>query len=237
MENTGRINGAKELAAQSWFGYGRWDAHYWFIGMEPGGDDGHAGYEAWERLGATELIDCRDHHLWKRDVLGIEDKNWTQWHEERSGTKTQPTWRRLIQTLLAFQEKPTDLQSVYDYQKYKFGRINGETAVLELGALHAPGLASSVDRESFRDERITILRERLIENQPVFALCYGLRFKEQFERVVGAPFDMNGLSWCGRTLCVLAPGPTSRPPSPGSRPEWWIDKGREMKTLVNRHEL
>lgn len=37
---------AKAAAAKSWFGYGRWNAKYWFIGMEPGGNDGHASYEA-----------------------------------------------------------------------------------------------------------------------------------------------------------------------------------------------
>lgn len=66
---------AKTLAAESWYGYGPWDAPYWFIGMEPGGDDTHASYEAWEALGGHELIDCREHHLWKRDVLGEEDPN------------------------------------------------------------------------------------------------------------------------------------------------------------------
>jgi len=29
---------AREMA-RSWFGYGRWSAPYWFVGMEPGGDD------------------------------------------------------------------------------------------------------------------------------------------------------------------------------------------------------
>lgn len=32
----------KVLAARNWFGYGRWDAPYWFLGMEPGGTDDHA---------------------------------------------------------------------------------------------------------------------------------------------------------------------------------------------------
>jgi hypothetical protein len=29
----------KALAAEQWFGYGRWAAPYWFVGMEPGGQD------------------------------------------------------------------------------------------------------------------------------------------------------------------------------------------------------
>lgn len=223
---------AKSAAAESWFGYGRWNAKYWFVGMEPGGDDGHASYDAWHDLGATELIDCREHHLWKRKVLGLEDRKWTRWHDDAPGRRTQPTWRRLIQLLLAFEGEPTDLDTVHEYQKHRLGRLDGETAVIELGALHAPGLATKVDRELHRESRISIIRARLIENKPAFAVCYGYAFANQYARVVGREFDANGFAWCGPTLCVLTPGPTSRPPSPAAHPAWWIEKGREMRLLV-----
>lgn len=65
----------KALAAESWFGYGRWDAKYWFVGMEPGGTDEVASYESWRRLGAGELIDCRQHHL---------DCGFTHWHGDNN---------------------------------------------------------------------------------------------------------------------------------------------------------
>ena len=87
---------AKAAAAESWFGYGRWNAKCWFIGMEPGGDDGHTSDEAWRHLGGTELIDCRAHHLWKREVLGLEDNKWTRWHDDAPGRRTQPKWRRVL---------------------------------------------------------------------------------------------------------------------------------------------
>ena len=219
----------KARAAECWFGYGRWDAPYWFIGMEPGGDDGHASYEAWQHLGGYELIDCREHHLWKRDVLGVEDPKWTQWHEERRGTKTQPTWRRLIQLLLAFKNEPADLEAAYDYQKYRFGRSYGETAVIELGALHAPGLSSEIDRETHREARIQVIRERLREFQPTFVVCYGYRFRAQFSRAVGGDFDDDLFCWQGSTLCVLAPGPTSRK---GAGAEQWVAKGRQIRDIV-----
>lgn len=223
---------AKALAAKSWFGYGRWDAPFWFIGMEPGGNDEHASYEAWLALGGTELIDCRAHHLWKRDALGIEDPLWTRWHDDGPGRRTQPTWRRLIQTLLGYKGLATDLDAVYKYQKYQLGALGGETAVVELGALHAPGLASDVDRSTFRDDRIRVLRARLDQYRPVFALCYGYGFSAQFERIAGR-FDAEGFVWHGATLCVLAPGPTSRFPSPAARPQWWVDIGRRMRVMID----
>lgn len=234
---------AKSLAAQAWFGYGRWDAPYWFIGMEPGGDDTHASYGAWEALGGHELIDCREHHLWKRNVLGEEDTRWTRWHDDTPGRRTQPTWRRLIQLLFGFENRSDvyaeDLNNVFEYQRYRLGRVDptvGETAVVELGALHAPGLATPIDRITYRDDRIEILAQRLIKFKPTFALCYGYKFEEQFERIVGDKFDNGGFRWRGSTLCALVPGPTSflrGRPTPWASPCWWIEKGRVMRTMVD----
>ena len=90
---------AKALAAESWYGYGRWDAPYWFVGMEPGGDDTHASYDAWldlsESKSGDELIDCRQHHQWQLQKHGIDNPDWTQWHRERPPNKLQATWRPL----------------------------------------------------------------------------------------------------------------------------------------------
>jgi hypothetical protein len=201
--------------------------------MEPGGTEDLASYEAWLRLGGRELIDCRAHHLWKRDVLGIEDREWTRWHDDLRGRGTQPTWRRLIQTLLAFKNEPTNLDAVYEYQKYKLGRLDGETAVVDLGALHAPNLRTIVDRDSFRNDRVALLHSRLLEHRPVFAICYGYGFADQYARVIGADFDSEGFAWCGPPLCVLTPGPTSRPPSPAAKPSWWIEKGHQMRAIID----
>lgn len=138
--------------------------------------------------------------------------------------------------MFAFEGLPTDLGSVLIYQHAKLGARDGDTAVVELGALHAPGLGTEVDRETFRKARIAILHERLKEHLPAFALCYGYGFRDQFERVVGAPFDAQGFAWCGRTLCVMAPGPTSflrGKPTPWAKPEWWFALGKQMRVMVN----
>ena len=148
---------AKDLAARSWFGYGRWDAPYWFIGMEPGGDDDAASYESWQRLGGGELIDCRQHHI---------DSGFMKWHgDDQHGT--QPTWRRLIQTdARVLEGLSAGLDDVLRYQHDGWGSTNDDTAVIEPGALHAA-----------RGERIAILHERLLQHQPVFAFCYGYGFR------------------------------------------------------------
>jgi len=221
-----RAGDPREAASRDWYGYGRWDAPYWFIGMEPGGDDDLKSYEAREALAPdrTGLIDCRRHHM------SSTDPKWTRWHRD-GPRRTQPTWRRLIQVLLGYKGEPTDLDSVCQYQRTDLGSLTGETAVVELGELHAPGLATKLDRETYRNGRIETLHDRLVEREPTFALCYGLTFREHFEKVVGSAFE-DGFTSCGPTLCVLTPGPTSARGDAWGRPEWWIAKGLEIRNRV-----
>jgi hypothetical protein len=91
--------------AREWYGYGRWDAPYWFIGQEPGMDpaennDLKPRCDAWIKLGAGELVDCQEHHF----GFGQYD-----WHREVPPPLLQPTWKHLIRLLLAYRsgKEPT----------------------------------------------------------------------------------------------------------------------------------
>ena len=208
----------KVLAARNWFGYGRWDAPYWFLGMEPGGTDDHASYETWKHLGGEELIGCREHHL---------KSGFIKWHQgERP--PTQSTWRRLIQLLLGFKGESATLDSVRMYQKNQWGALDGETAVLEISALHARGLSEDIERVTHRTERISTLNKRLKEHHPIFVIMYGLGYKGIYEQIVGEPFR-NGFAWQGSSLCALVEHPTARLGRPA---EWWIKKGREIRSMI-----
>ena len=222
------MNDPKALAARTWFGYGRWDAPYWFIGMEPGGTDDHASYEEWIRLGGTELIDCRAHHF------GTKFPKWHGGHRP----PTQPTWRRLIQLLLGYEGKPADLDAVSIYQRDSWGAVNGDAALLEVSALHAKNLATSVNRNAHREQRIGLLRERLETNRPKFVVFYGLGYGSIYEKIANTRFDANGYAWCGSTLCALVVGPTAPniPPEMKSA-EWWVAKGREMRAAVEERSV
>jgi len=63
--------------AQDFYGYGRWDAPYWFIGPEAGmGKDGKdnlvARYDSWKQLGCAPVVDCEKHH---------RGFGFTKWHD------------------------------------------------------------------------------------------------------------------------------------------------------------
>ncbi len=193
--------------------------------MEPGGTDDHASYEEWMRLGGTELVDCRAHHLGTK---------FTKWHGGHR-PPTQPTWRRLIQLLLGYKGKPADLDSVSIYQRDSWGTLNGDTALLEVSALHAKNLAATVDSNGHRDRRIAILKERLETNGPKFVVFYGFVYESIYEKIANTRFDANGYAWRGSTFCALVVGPTApNIPTEMKSGEWWVMKGREIEPQLKK---
>ncbi len=92
-------NELRTEAARTWFGYGRWSAPYWFIGMEPGGDDHPEIYTSWKRCGGGSLIDAKLHEdEW--NALVAEDLR-TRHFAEVPKIQT-GTWQPLIHLLLGF---------------------------------------------------------------------------------------------------------------------------------------
>lgn len=131
-------------ATKAWYGYGHWDAAFWFIGPEPGmrKDEGEKLLErcsAWEVLGGAELLDCFELH---------KTFDYLKWHTRTSRMRlpvedrtlrppTQATWRQLIRLLLAYKGERTDNDAIGDYQCDSWGAANGEICAPELSALAA----------------------------------------------------------------------------------------------------
>lgn len=215
---------AKARAAQNWFGYGQWPARYWFVGMEPGGsDEQDLSYESWAGLGAPELLDCKEHHDDWNARGGIPR---ARWHDPYP--PIQPTWGPLIRLLLSFQNRDTSDDSLRDYQRDCWGMADGETAVLELSALHAQNMSVDVERTLHRAERIGVLKSRLAEYAPAFAVFYGATYRDEYAKIAGA-FNAEGWCWNGSTLCVLTQHPAYRY-APGE--EYWIALGDWMREAV-----
>ena len=117
---------------RAFYGYGAWTAKYWFVGMEEGGGDTLEEIErritAWDDRGRRDLEDLRDYH----ESIGV-----TRYFGNNG--KLQRTWRPLVRVVLTAEHARTDEDSVRAYQGNRLGRLGGETALIELLPLPAPG--------------------------------------------------------------------------------------------------
>jgi hypothetical protein len=213
-----KLDALIDLMAHNWYGYGTWSAPYWFVGMEPGGDDTIANAVTWDRLGRQELVDCREHHL----RAGISN-----WHREAPAI--QDTWGPLIRLLLVATGRTQSDSLVRRYQRDAWGASRGETAIAELSALSAPNLDATVDRLLYREHRKSILRQRLQEFSPRLVVFYGITYLDQWQAISGVRFDVSGFANIGSTLAVVALHPTSRP-TPALT--YWISLAHEISTRL-----
>jgi hypothetical protein len=225
------MSDAKSLAAEQWFGYGRWDSPFWFIGKEPGGADEPEQYASWLRLGGGELIDCRAHD---RDCAVSEET--MLWHGV--GGVLQPTWRPLIAVLLAYKGATEyDKDAVWRYQDQKWGSTTGETALVELSAIAAP--STSVE-ESLRlthlPERIATIRANIAKYHPQFVLFYGggrdpiarRPYIERWNEIAGVRLEPKVAAKRDGTAYLATPHPTSH----GLTNAFWFNLGRQLVDAV-----
>jgi len=191
--------------ALGWYGYGRWHAPYWFIGIEPGGDELDACVRMWNALGREELLDIAAHHA----------EHEFDWFSD-AATKPQATWQRLIWLLLSYQNIEPTAAAVLEYQKKRLGRANDETALVELSALPANNVGIPRPRMLFRSERVEIIRERLLAHQPRFAIFYSpdngrdRRYVDAWNAITKANLVRDVPALVGRTACVMTYHPNGK---------------------------
>ena len=215
--------------ARGWYGYGRWDAPYWFVGPEPGmGSDENNDLgprcAAWMKLGACELVDCKDHHL----GFGLD-----KWHRQHPTPPTQPTWRQLIRLLLAYRnEGPPDIEDIRAYQQRCWGMKDGETCVIELCSLAANNLGVDknvdFDPDSFRAQRIDVIRKRIHNCSPKFVVMYGVKSKPYWEAIAGVEFAGHP------EICLINNGRTQgiftiHPVGFGTRKTYWVNLAERLR--------
>jgi hypothetical protein len=209
--------------AERFFGYGSWDAPYWFVGPEASmGKDGidsiAARFESWQRLGGGGVVDCSKHHL----GFGM-----TKWHQ--SHPPTQATWRQLIRLLLAYKGTNPNLDDIRAYQRDHWGQENGETCVIELSGLPAPNMRVPRERLRFLSRRVERVRQQMLEHRPAFVVMYGAGQRDQWGQIAGGSFDSDGFCWVEGTVAAIAPHPVSH----GTGNEFWQGLGRRLRATVD----
>ncbi len=204
------------------FGYGHWAAPYWFIGPEQGqalgeNNDLARWRDAWLRCGAGELSDCREFHSQVRIL---------KWHQEKPAL--QSTWRPLMLFLMTFLNRPRDNETLRTYQRSQWGSSDGETCVIELCGLPANNLKVTRDRETFRQDRIAIIQERIRQFEPRVVVMYGKSQWDDWQKIAQQHFPPDNVLKCGTTIFVRTPHPTAH----GVRKCYWTDLGEVLRRIA-----
>jgi hypothetical protein len=203
-----------EEMARYCFGYGRWDAPYWFIGLE----EGMSGklderIAVWQELGKeTGLSDCKKFH----ERIGVTEHHWP-------GAEIQTTWRALILMLLTYKTLPNDEDNILKYQQTALGTCDGETLLTELFGLPAKTLKAGAAlrglylteklENDIRFERLNAINEKLLLYKSCLVIMYGLTQKRWFESLVGKGLvagrrlEKWDAIWRGDVLMTLVPHP------------------------------
>jgi hypothetical protein len=235
--DTGRMDvdtGIKEMARHC-YGYGRWGAPYWFIGLEQGMTTGEMQRraEAWLALDPdkTGLTDCLKFH----EHQHIRD---LRWHGAKP--KFQKTWKQLMLLLMAFHGEPIDLTKPEDvailrkYQRDCWGRQNGETCVIELSGLPAHDLKAGKEQklnlfkqkeiDDILQERICVIREKILEHKPKLVVMYGRYAKKHWETIAEVTQEFPP-----GVLPPIFAFPVQPASIKGRRNAYWVELGKDLR--------
>lgn len=126
---------------ESFYGFGSYNAKYWFIGMEPGSTDPLGQLK--KRLNAWKKAKCPDLHSdikqYHEDICEPES---FQGDPKNGKPNIQRTWGALIRTVLAIENPNQDLGDkaiIRAYQKDKLARRDGNECLLELFPMPCKG--------------------------------------------------------------------------------------------------
>jgi hypothetical protein len=236
---------ARELA-QHCYGYGRWDAPYWFIGLEEGQapsekNDFTKRAEAFRELNKDGLCDCPTFH----QRIGVD--RWRKVNTRTGKVDLQSTWKYLMLLLMAFQGKHTDAERrgslKRDYQCNCWGtesRETGETCVIELSGLPANNSSVSKQRPETMKEELDNIRptrvaniQEMLKHDPEFVVMYGLTQKQHWRQIAGDETLQHGVpKRIGSTTFLLARHPVAHYEKGQKKDEYWIDLGKTLRAAI-----
>ncbi len=188
-----------EAYSKQFFGYGRWDAPVWFVGLEEAGagtpEELQARLAAWDQRGRRELEDAPAFY----PACGQH-----QWHGPNA--RLQRTWRQLMRMLLLAHSEPIGEDALLEYQKQSLGAFSGHVCLAELSPLPArsqgqwphAGNVNLPERMRRRDTflqavlpgRIATLREKIATHHPRAVVFYFWIQRQYAEAVAGGDFQL-----------------------------------------------
>ena len=117
--------------ADKFYGFGRWEAKVWFVGIEEAGgweeQEVQRRLDAWKCEGGRELENAPSFY-----PASGNDK----WHG--IDATSQATWRQLIRMLLLARGLEDSEQAILEYQRTQWGATSGNTCLAELLPLPSP---------------------------------------------------------------------------------------------------
>lgn len=229
VENVARTEMSPQIEkmARQCYGYGRWDAPYWFIGLGEGmgSESLYKRAEAWGELQNEGLCDCRAFHERIRE---------NRWHEKP--VQFQPTWRRLMLLLMTFLERDGDDDSLLrKYQSGEWGIREGETCACELFGLPAPnfktyktlmnGRFNPEESKDILQKRIEFIRCKISCHNPIFVVMYGRGARKQWRAIADCSLPDDTICKLGSTMMVSAIHPTAH----GVEDAYWVNLGERLR--------
>lgn len=186
------------------FGYGNVSAKLWFIGMEEGGggsvEEIGSRLSAWDVRGRKAVEDIAEYHL----HFGL-NKFFT-------GEKppTQRTWAKLIRATIVGNGETPEVYAVRDYQKCNWGRLLGETCLLELLPLPSPGISAwhygNISELSFLStrkkykeymvgSRMRAIKSMIQRHNPRVVVFYGKTYQKYWNEIAGPEVEWLSSDW------------------------------------------
>lgn len=223
----------------AFYGYGNYQGHYWFIGMEERGEDFQdieKRINIWSNRVKCEIDDVAEYHI----DMGTWDK------------KIQPTWNKLIRIVLSAKGTGNiDIEDVRKYQINELARKDKETCLLELLPLPSPSLehwmygehsklAFLSNRDTYEnhclEKRINHISQRIKEHQPKAVVFYGIGYEYFWRRITEKITDLEflptseGFLICqnSQTVFVIAKHPVAR----GLKNEYFHNIGRSIAANI-----
>jgi hypothetical protein len=192
-----------ELANEC-YGYGRWEAKFWFVGLEQGqakedNNDVTMRNIVFKELASDGLCDSATFHNDPR----INEP----WHRDLR-TPLQATWRSLILILKSYLSEDFGTESRRKYQRDHWGRSSGDVCVIERSGLPANNLSITRDRKLNLSNRIAFIKQKIEKHSPSFVVMYGTSGISHWETIAGRSLKLDIPVKVGATAFLCAKHPT-----------------------------